>query len=94
MERREWKRRDWGPGGEDFYWWCTEAPEAFAAKNPVWRTLADEIVAMVGQGPYDKLVAYLLARPDGVVLPHPTVRTAGMTPPVPQPVRLRPRTPR
>ncbi|MSY76857.1 MAG: hypothetical protein F2659_06250, partial [Actinobacteria bacterium] len=21
---REWKRRDWGEGGTDFHWWCTE----------------------------------------------------------------------
>ena len=23
---REWKRRDWGPGGEEFHWWCTRRP--------------------------------------------------------------------
>ena len=21
---REWKRRDWGEGGQEFHWWCTE----------------------------------------------------------------------
>jgi hypothetical protein len=21
---RDWKRRDWGEGGEEFHWWCTE----------------------------------------------------------------------
>ncbi len=26
---REWKRRDWGEGGAEFHWWCTEGPEAF-----------------------------------------------------------------
>ena len=26
---REWKRRDWGEGGDEFHWWCTESPEAF-----------------------------------------------------------------
>jgi hypothetical protein len=25
---REWRRRDWGEGGDEFAWWCTEAPEA------------------------------------------------------------------
>ncbi len=28
---REWKRRDWGPGGDEFHWWCTETDEAFVA---------------------------------------------------------------
>ena len=23
---RDWKRRDWGDGGHEFHWWCTEAP--------------------------------------------------------------------
>ena len=23
---REWKRRDWGAGGVEFHWWCTEDP--------------------------------------------------------------------
>lgn len=27
----EWGRRDWGAGGREFHWWCTEAPEAFGA---------------------------------------------------------------
>ena len=26
---REWKRRDWGEGGADFHWWCTESSDAF-----------------------------------------------------------------
>ena len=26
---REWKRRDWGDGGHEFHWWCTDSPEAF-----------------------------------------------------------------
>lgn len=30
---REWKRRDWGDGGGDFAWWCTESPEAFVAQR-------------------------------------------------------------
>ena len=26
---RQWDRRHWGEGGEDFHWWCTEDPAAF-----------------------------------------------------------------
>ena len=25
---REWKRRDWGEGGDDFHWWCTESSDS------------------------------------------------------------------
>lgn len=70
---REWKRRDWGDGGAEFHWWCTEAPEAFSAPDPVYLTARDEIVELVGRGPYDTLVR-LLERPDWTPLPHPTLR--------------------
>ncbi len=33
---RDWKRRDWGEGGKEFAWWCTEAPEAFVGDRPVY----------------------------------------------------------
>ena len=43
---REWKRRDWGTGGEDFGWWCTEEPEAFVGGEPLYRSARDEIVEL------------------------------------------------
>ena len=46
---REWKRRDWGEGGAEFHWWCTESPEAFVGAEPVYVTSRDEIVELVGQ---------------------------------------------
>ena len=52
---REWKRRDWGEGGAEFHWWCTEDPEAFVDREPVYVTMRDEIVEMVGQTAYDLL---------------------------------------
>ena len=70
---REWKRRDWGEGGAEFHWWCTEAPEAFSAGAPVYKTSRDEIVELVGQAIYDLMVEQL-ERPDWVPLPHPAVR--------------------
>lgn len=59
---RQWDRRDWGEGGAEFHWWCTEAPEAFVGAEPVYRTLRDELVALVGADVYDQLVALLAAR--------------------------------
>ena len=70
---REWKRRDWGEGGDEFHWWCTEAAEAFVGKDPVYVSSRDEIIELVGQPIYDLMVEQL-ERPDWVPLPHPTLR--------------------
>ncbi len=83
---REWKRRDWGEGGRDFHWWCTDDKQAFVAHEPVYETLRDELVELCGDGPYRLLVDHLEARlaraskngrparMDEVFLPHPAVR--------------------
>jgi hypothetical protein len=71
----QWGRRHWGEGGAEFHWWCTEAAEAFTGGEPVYRSLASELTAMVGPASYDRLVAYLQARQSTEVpLPHPVVR--------------------
>ena len=70
---REWKRRDWGPGGDEFHWWCTESDDAFIGTNPVYRYLRDEIVELVGTTAYGQMVE-LLERPQWTPLPHPAAR--------------------
>jgi hypothetical protein len=72
----EWERRHWGDGGAEFHWWCTEAPEAFGAKRPVYETMRDELTEMVGKKVYAKLAAYLGERrsESWVPLPHPAIR--------------------
>ncbi|MGH9074493.1 MAG: hypothetical protein ACRDZQ_10310 [Acidimicrobiales bacterium] len=72
----EWGRRHWGAGGAEFAWWCTEAPEAFRGAQPVYRAMRDELVAMVGEGPYRTVRAYLDRRERGACspLPHPARR--------------------
>jgi hypothetical protein len=70
---REWKRRDWGAGGAEFHWWCTDSPEAFVGSEPVFRYLRDEIIGLVGDEVYGRIVE-LLDRPTGTPLPHPAVR--------------------
>jgi hypothetical protein len=70
---REWKRRDWGAGGDEFHWWCTEAPEAFSGREPVYVSARDEIVELIGLANYTRLVE-LLERPGWTPLPHPVVR--------------------
>jgi hypothetical protein len=71
---REWKRRDWGPGGEDFHWWCTDDPAGFEGAATVYETMRDEIVAMVGQEPYDRLVEHFATGPNEQLLPHPALK--------------------
>jgi hypothetical protein len=70
---REWKRRDWGAGGAEFHWWCTESPDAFVGTQPVYDYLRDEIIGLVGDEPYAQMRA-LLSRPKPTPLPHPAVR--------------------
>lgn len=72
---REWKRRDWGAGGAEFHWWCTEAPDAFVDRAPVYSTLRDEIIEMVGVVPYGRFVEHVRARGGpSQYLPHPALR--------------------
>ncbi len=69
---REWKRRDWGDGGEDFGWWCTDTPDAFVGDEPVYRWARDEIVELVG-GPIYEMLVQLLERPGWVPVQHPAL---------------------
>ncbi len=75
---RQWDRRHWGEGGQEFHWWCTESPLAFTSERPVVETMADELVAMVGRPIYRRLVAYLAERQANLAqrtpLPHPALR--------------------
>jgi len=74
----QWDRAHWGPGGDEFAWWCTEAPEAFRGPAPVWRHMQPELTAMVGPEVFALLVPYLEARESaGAVLPHPARRSSG-----------------
>jgi hypothetical protein len=56
---REWKRRDWGEGGSEFAWWCTEEPDAFIDDQPVYVNSRDEIVELVGEQVYRRMVDLL-----------------------------------
>lgn len=78
----EWRRQHWGRGGADFAWWCTESAEAFVGRQPVYLTMRDELVEMLGERVYELLSGYLEARrsTDGrkggtpVRVLHPAVR--------------------
>ncbi|HZD65517.1 MAG TPA: hypothetical protein VE152_05425 [Acidimicrobiales bacterium] len=72
----QWDRRHWGPGGEEFAWWCTEAPEAFTGARPVYQALRHELIALVGARPYRRMRRYLdwRLKAPGSPLPHPARR--------------------
>jgi hypothetical protein len=81
---REWKRRDWGPAGEDFHWWCIDEAAAYApegrgksAAPRVYEHSRDELVALCGETVYGMLRDELdRRRADRTVtiVPHPTLR--------------------
>ncbi len=60
---RAWERRDWGPGGEEFHWWCIEEDVAYGGGTPVYMTSRDELVELIGPEIYDRLVTMIEALP-------------------------------
>ena len=73
----QWDRRDWGPGGAEFHWWCTESASAFVGKTRVVDSMQEELIAMVSQPVYDRLLAYMDQRatqPKATRLAHPVLR--------------------
>ena len=74
---REWKRRDWGEGGEEFAWWCTESPDAFVGQRTVLASAREEIVELSSERVYAVLCDAVEERlAAGPVLPHPAVRVS------------------
>ncbi|CAN5641062.1 hypothetical protein BH20ACT1_BH20ACT1_10710 [soil metagenome] len=74
---REWKRRDWDEGGQDFHWWCIEEASAFTGEATVLSTMAGELAAMIGPAIYELLVDALAERAlTTTVLPHPSLRAS------------------
>jgi hypothetical protein len=72
---RQWDRKHWGPGGDEFHWWCTESPEAFVGRERVHDAMAAELRELVGATVYEMLRAALAERMErGTPLPHPVVR--------------------
>jgi hypothetical protein len=71
---REWKRRDWGAGGADFHWWCTDDDAAFVGHRPVYQEMRDEIIALVGELAFATLVRELDRRAVGQLIPHPALK--------------------
>lgn len=74
---RQWDRKHWGGGGDEFHWWCTQDPDAFVGHRPVHEELAVELEETVGSPVFAMLTEYLRqrSRRGSVPLPHPAVRS-------------------
>jgi len=55
----EFGRDGWGEGGQEFAWWCTEAPEAFTGAEPVYKSMEAELRRMLGDAVYEELAKSL-----------------------------------
>ncbi|MEE1942616.1 hypothetical protein V1L54_24965 [Streptomyces sp. TRM 70361] len=69
----EYDRRGWGPGGHDLHWWCTGAPSAHGAGEPVYVSYRPELTELMGPAGYERLVELC------------EERLAAQAPPVPHP---------
>ncbi|MGK5532602.1 hypothetical protein [Streptomyces sp. URMC 129] len=80
----EYDRRGWGSGGHDLHWWCTGAPAAHGAGEPLYVTYRPELIELMGKEGYDRLadlceqrlavrtaVLPAGARPLPLLAPHP-----------------------
>ena len=76
---RQWDRRHWGKGGREFHWWCTETPDAFVGRAPVYEAMQAELTAMIGPKVYKRFAMLMREREqlreERVPLPHPAVRS-------------------
>ncbi|PAY24240.1 hypothetical protein CEY15_04430 [Dietzia natronolimnaea] len=73
----EYDRRGWGPGGLDLDWYCTGSPEAHVGTEPVFVSLRDELVELLGADCYEVLAAACRRRRQlGIVAVHPATERA------------------
>ena len=82
---RQWDRRDWGEGGVEFHWWCTEDARGIrgdAARST--RNSSPRLVALSGQEDLQAAGPYLQARAQALGEPAvgPTPVGAAATSPV------------
>jgi hypothetical protein len=73
----EFDRRGWGAGGHDLDWWCTSSPEAHVGTEPMFRSYASELTALIGGAAYERLAQLCTARLAAcLVATHPATTAA------------------
>ena len=82
---REWKRRDWGDGGDEFHWWCTESPRRSSAPSRSTRSCATRSSRWSARSPTSCFVQHVQATRAGrrhARLPPPPRRRPSKSPPL------------
>jgi hypothetical protein len=73
----EFDRRGWGEGGHDLHWYCTSSPDAHVGTEALFISYGPELIALLGQPAYDKLVDLCNERlAAGLVAEHPATTAA------------------
>lgn len=73
---RAWRRSDWGAGGSEFGWFCTDSLTPATMGNETYARHLDELVELVGEWPVAMLTDYLTQRTRAVPVslePRPPV---------------------
>ncbi|MGI5239748.1 hypothetical protein [Dactylosporangium sp. CA-139066] len=73
----EYSRRSWGDAGREHHWWCTSAPAAHVADEPLVDRYAAELTALIGPAAYEHLHRLCHRRLGlGLVAVHPATAAA------------------
>ncbi|MDQ3628102.1 MAG: hypothetical protein M3419_04720 [Actinomycetota bacterium] len=67
----EYDRRGWGTGGHDLDWYCSGSTEAHVGLEPVYVSLRDELVELMGAAAYGELARLCEQRLAAQMLPAP-----------------------
>lgn len=77
----EYDRRGWGSGGADLDWYCTGSPQAHVGVDPVYLSMRDELIEMIGLPAYEVLAKHCAeVKEQSRLLPltvHPATRVSG-----------------
>lgn len=80
----EYDRRGWGPGGHDLDWYCTGNAQAHIGREPVYVSLRNELVELIGLPAYEVLARHckqvLAARRQLPLAVHPASKAARRRP--------------
>lgn len=73
----EYTRRGWGPGGEDFDWYCTSDPACHSGSTGLWESCAEELRELIGPEAYEVVAEHCRVRQS---LISSTAEGAGLSP--------------
>jgi hypothetical protein len=72
---KSWERSDWGEGGNEFHWWCTQDSLAYVGSRPVYKELMSELELLCGK----KLTELLKTALEDLVKLNPIIQDNSKT---------------